>query len=79
MLDKLLVTDTNGNKSITATAFIIGFLVINVKLLFGGTSIGPLVLLPFTGGEYAAAVAALGGVYVLRRKDGKTKESKANE
>ena len=72
MLDKLLVTDTSGKKSLTATAFIVGFAIVNLKLLLAGSAFGSVVLSPFSGGEYAAAVAALGTVYVLRRqKDSK--------
>ena len=51
---------------------------INAKLLLSGTTVGSVVLSPFSGGEYAAAIAALGGVYVLRRQGGKNEESKEN-
>lgn len=68
MLDKILIKDTSGKKSLTATAFLIGFLLVNAKLILAGTSIGSVVISPFSGGEYAAAIAALGGVYVLRRQ-----------
>ena len=74
---KYLIKDTNGNKSLTATAFLVGFLVVNLKLILSGVDLG----LPgpffgeFTGVEYAAALAALGGIYVLRRSGDKPVKS----
>ena len=65
--DKMLLTDTSGKKSATLTAFVSGFLVVNAKLLLSGVTVGGFVLSPFSGTEYAAAVAALGAIYVLRR------------
>lgn len=53
--------------SVTLTAFVVGFAVCTLKLLLSNVTIGPLTLGAFGGGEYSAAVAALGGVYVLRR------------
>jgi len=67
MFQKLLLKDTSGKKSVTVTAFVVGFLVVNAKLIASGMTIAGLTLAPFTGGEYAAAIAALGAVYVLRR------------
>jgi hypothetical protein len=51
----------------TMTAFVLGFIVVNAKLLLSGMTLGGLELAPFTGVEYAAAVSALGAIYVLRR------------
>ena len=67
----MLIKDSSGKKSVTMTAFVVGCIVCNVKLLLGGMTIGGLTVAAFTGGEYAAAVAALGGVYTLRRNFGK--------
>ena len=50
------------------TAFVVGFVVCNLKLLLSGMTIGDFTITPFTGSEYSMAIAALGGVYVLRRK-----------
>ena len=76
MFNKLLLTDTSGSKSATLTAFVLGFIVVNAKLIFSGMTIGGLELAAFTGGEYAAALASLGAVYVLRRSTAPKKEDK---
>lgn len=67
MFEKFLLKDTSGKKSITMTAFVIGFVVVNAKLIASGLTISGLTLAPFSGSEYAVAVAALGAIYVLRR------------
>jgi len=56
---KLLLKDTSGKKSVTVTAFVLGFIVVNAKLIFSGMTLGGFELSPFTGGEYAAAVEGL--------------------
>jgi hypothetical protein len=66
-MDKFLLKDSSGKKSTTMTAFVLGFIVVNAKLLLSGMTLGGLELAPFTGVEYAAAVSALGAIYVLRR------------
>ena len=67
MFSKLLLTDTSGKKSTTLTAFVLGFFAVNAKLLLSGVTIAGYTMTPFTGGEYAAALGALGAIYVLRR------------
>jgi hypothetical protein len=57
----------SGKQSVTLTLLLVGFAVCTLKLLFGGTAIGPLTLSPFSGGDYAAAVGALGALYWARR------------
>jgi hypothetical protein len=77
MFSKLLLTDTSGKKSATLTSFVVGFLVVNAKLILSGVTIGDFTITPFSGGEYAAALTALGGIYVLRRStDPKKEENK---
>jgi hypothetical protein len=66
-LNKFLVKDSKGKPSLTATAFIIGFVVVNLKLILSGFEFENFKITLFSGGEYAAAVGALGAVYVLRR------------
>lgn len=66
-LRKFLFKDSRGNKSTTMTAFVVGFVIVNLKLIFSGVTVGGLTLAAFSGSEYAAAVAALGAIYVLRR------------
>ena len=79
-VDKLLLKDSSGEKSLTATAFIIGFIVVNLKLILAGVKIGAITFSVFSGSEYGLAVASLGAVYVLRRNsrdkngDGKVDE-----
>ena len=74
-MNKFLITDTSGNKSLTATAFAIGFLVAAFKFLVSGITIYAVQLPEFGGGEFAVALAALGGIYILRRsKDGGSKD-----
>jgi hypothetical protein len=66
-LSKFLIRHTGGEKSLTATAFLVGFLVVNFKFITGGlwgTS-------AISGVDYGAALAALGGVYALRRNGAK--------
>lgn len=67
-----LIKKNDGNPSVTMTAFVLGFVVVNIKLLISGMTIGGLSMAVFSGVEYAAAVAALGTVYVLRRSTSDT-------
>ncbi len=73
-MEYFLLKDSSGEKSATMTAFVLGFIVVNIKLLLSGMTFGALTLAPFTGTEYAAAVAALGAVYVLRRNNSEVKK-----
>lgn len=67
MLKYLLIKDSKDKKSLTASAFFYGFLIVNLKLLSSGLTVGSVTLSPFSGSEYALAVGALGGIYILRR------------
>lgn len=53
--------------SVTATAFMFGIIVVNLKYLLAGMSFGSIILAPMSGAEYAACLVGLGGVYILRR------------
>lgn len=64
---KDLFTNKDGKYSLTAVAFAVGFVICNLKLLLSGLEVGTIKLGVFSGGDYAAAIAALGAVYVLRR------------
>ena len=68
-LNKFLIKNSKGEKSVTVTAFITGFVIVCFKLLASGITIGGLKMAPFSGTEFAAAVGALGAVYVLRRNE----------
>lgn len=74
-LNKLLIKDSSGKLSVTMTAFVTGFIVVNAKLLLSGLTIGGYTMAAFTGGEYSAAVGSLGAIYVLRRSTSKENES----
>jgi hypothetical protein len=67
LIGKTLFKDTAGNKSLTATAFIWGCFVVNIKLLASGLTFGGYTMSAFTGSDYGMALAALGAIYVLRR------------
>lgn len=54
-------------KSVTLTAFMAGFAVATFKLLVSGLTLKGFQMAAFTGVDYAAAVGALGAVYVMRR------------
>lgn len=57
-----------GKPSYTLTAFVIGFAIVNIKLLLSGVEImDKFKMSEFSGVDYAAAIAALGSVYVLRK------------
>lgn len=66
--ESFLIRDTSGKKSLTATAFVLGFIVVNAKFLVSGLTIAGFTMAALSGVEYAAAIAGLGAVYVLRRK-----------
>lgn len=65
----------SGEKSVTLTVFMTGFLVATVKLLVSGIQIGSLTLSAFTGGDFAAVVGAVGAIYFARRNLGNTDNS----
>lgn len=77
-LKKFFVEDSDGKPSITATVFLYGMIIIHFKLMFAGIEIGKFVLAPFDGADYAAAVAALGSIYVLRRSTNPVLKAEAN-
>ena len=56
-----------GKPSYTLTAFIYGFILINVKLIFSGVTYGPVHIADFGGVEYAAAIGALGSIYAMNK------------
>ena len=65
----------SGKPSVTMTAFVTGFMVVNVKLLISGLTIAGYKMAAFTGGEYAAAIGSLGAIYVMRRSKGQENNS----
>ena len=73
-MKKFLLKDSSGEPSLTMTAFVLGFIVVNFKLLVSGLTIGGLKMAAFSGTEYGAALAALGAIYVLRRSTTKKED-----
>ncbi len=65
----MFITDPKTNKkSITATAFVVGFVISCIKLLISGMTIGDhLKFSDFSGSDFSLVMAALGAVYTLRR------------
>lgn len=66
-MSKMLMKNSKGETSATYTAFVVGFLIVNIKLLLSGITVFGVSFGIFSGIDYGAAVAALGGVYVMRR------------
>ncbi len=71
-MSKMLIKDSGGKPSVTMTAFCWGCFVVNLKLILSGMTIKGYTMAAFGGGEYAAAMGALGAVYVLRRATGES-------
>lgn len=67
MFRKFLFSDSKGEKSVTLSAFVWGFVVVNFKLLISGVTIMGYTMTPFSGTEYGIALSALGAIYILRR------------
>lgn len=65
----MFLKDPNsGQPSPTTTVFVIGSLVCVLKLILSGFQLGSFQSSQFTGVDFAAAVGALGAVYVMRKK-----------
>ncbi len=76
-MHRFLFKDTNGSKSLTATVFVVGCVIVNLKLIFSGVTVGGITLAEFTGVDYGAALASLGGIYVMRRSTSKEKKEES--
>lgn len=57
----------NNSPSVTMTAFAIGFVIASLKLLVSGMELDGIKMGSFDGSDFAMVMAALGGVYTLRR------------
>jgi hypothetical protein len=76
-MDKFLLSNTNGDKSLTATMFVIAFIVAIAKLLLSGMTIYGFNIPVFTASEFAMVMASAGAIYSIRRyNDSKTTETK---
>lgn len=67
-INSFLCNKSDNNKSVTTTAFVVGVIICNFKFLVSGMTIMGVQFSSLSGVEYGAALAALGGVYILRRK-----------
>lgn len=68
-LDDILLKDpSSGGPSTTRSVFFYGALVCLGKLLVSGMSIKGFNLGSFGGGDFAAAIGALGAIYALDKK-----------
>lgn len=77
ILSKLIVINVKtGKPSYVLTAFIVGILIVNIKLLFSGVEIKGFKMSDFGGTDYAASMAALGGIYSLNKHLNKKEEKK---
>lgn len=61
--------------SVTLTAFMTGYAVCLLKLIFSGVAFKAITISPFSGVEFAAAVGALGSIYVLKRRQDKKNDT----
>ena len=77
MLSRFAVKNIKtGQPSYVLTAFILGIAVVNIKLLLSGVEFNGFKMSDFSGVDYAAAVAALGGIYTLNKQVKYSKDKK---
>lgn len=80
LLSKLVIRNVKtGQPSYILTAFIFGILIVNIKLFLSGIEIQGFKMSDFSGVDYAAAIAALGGIYTLNKKVGIDTKGKENK
>ena len=72
----LLTNAVTNKKSYTTTMMVYGFAIINLKLLFSGIQLtNDIKLDTFSGVDYAAAIAAIGGVHLWANNQDNKKDS----
>ena len=77
VFSKLVVRNIKtGQPSYVLTAFILGIAIVNIKLLLSGIQFNGIKMSDFTGVDYAASIAALGGIYTLNKQIKYPKEKK---
>lgn len=68
ILSRLVVKNVKtGKPSYTLTAFMVGVFVVNTKLALSGIEIKGIKMSEFSGVDYGASIAALGGIYSLNK------------
>lgn len=69
-----ILKNKDGVPSYTTTITVIGFFVINLKLLFSGISLPhDIKMSEFSGVDYAAALSAIGGIHLWNKTIVRTK------
>lgn len=63
----MFITDTSGNKSLTATMAIVGFSVVMLKVLLNGAAIGSISFGSIDSLSIAAILGPILGTYTARR------------
>lgn len=63
----LLTIKKNGKPSYTTTAFVLGTVIINLKILASGFTFGSYTSSQFSGSDYAQAMASLAALYVSNK------------
>lgn len=68
IINKFLITNLKtGKPSYVLTAFVMGVFVVNLKLILSGIEYKGIKMSNFTGTDYAASIASLGGIYGLNK------------
>lgn len=79
IISKLVIKNVKtGQPSYVLTAFIAGFFIVNIKLLLSGIEVKGIKMSDFSGVDYSAAIAALGGIYTLNKQVTKDKYQEEN-
>lgn len=80
ILSKLIIKNVKTHKpSYIVTAFIVGFLIINIKLLFSGIQIFGTKMSDVSITDWATGLAALSAMYISNKHVGNIQINKINE
>lgn len=80
ILSKLIIRNVKTRKpSYTITAFVVGFGIVNLKLILSGITIFGAKMSDFNGTDYATAIAALGALYISNKHVGNLQFNKLKE
>jgi hypothetical protein len=63
----MMLKDESGQPSLTRTLYAAGFIICSIKLLLAGIQVGGFKMSDFSGIDFGAAIAALGGVYHMKK------------
>lgn len=64
-----IIDDTTGKLSYSRTMVLVGFLVVNAKLIFSGINIlDKFKISDFSGVDYGASIAALSGLHIFNKQ-----------